>query len=335
MAIPKLNPELMFKQLERIESKMKSAKSAEEVKALYERQVAIEAFIDNCALATLEDAAADLRIDTRLFDLPLLSSFLQLPEGTKVPAQLAMDFNQPIETTTTIEVNDETAENPVVDLEEVDVQQTLKLDYEHPEILRIMNALYTGLSDKEDIPKYLRAAANVVRKKLNVPEEVDSFTIIDALIKPKGFSAFPKFKEFAKKFFELSMKDSHAINCMIEAKRVLPEWDDDSLARLVGYLITSASPSMVHHNILDCDRKIITALTKNAEFISKLAEAWPNVNYSRQDKKTGTLIEEILPCTEPKAAAYHVAKLYNLVSPTKRAKLAHRKIYVEKGYPAQ
>ena len=334
MAIPKLSPELMFKQLERLEERIKIAKTAEEVTALYGRVTAIEAFIDNCALATLSDAAADLRIDSRLFDIPLLTSFLQLPDGQTAPLQLEMDFNAPIESQKTENKTESSPESPIVDLEEVIEHTTLTLDAENEEIKRIMNALYTGLSGKEDFQKHVYAAIGAIRKRVEIPAEVDDFSILEALIRPKGLYELPKLEEFAKKLWRQGNNDGHAFNCLIEAKSKFKKWSDDAIANLVRTMIVKASPDMSHQIILDPDRKIISELIKNQEFISKLAEVWPTVEYKRTKKGTDEVITEMLACTEIKAAGYHIGHLNGLCSLKKQAQLAGRKIYVEKGYPA-
>ena len=329
MSIPKLSPELMFKQLERLEQRLKVAKNAQEAKAIYERITVIEAFIDNCALATLSDAAADLKIDTRLFDLPLLTSFLQLPEGAAVPEQMALDFHEPLH-----ESKEDNNEGDPVELEEILEQTELELDYENQEINRIMNALYTGLAGKDNFEKHMEAAVNVLRKKIQVPAEVDDFSIIRALMKPKPLHELPKFEEFAKKLYKIGLEDGHALNCIIEVKSRLKKWSDDSIANMVRTLISTVASGDQHHMILDDGRKKISELIKNQEFISKMAELWPTVKYVRKEKSTGNIVEEMLSCTIEKAAGYHMSHLYGLCSLKQQAMLANRKIYVEKGYPA-
>lgn len=325
----------MFKYLERLEEKEKSTTDPSALRAIQERTVAIEAFIDNCAMVTLTDAAVEMRIDIRLFDLPLLSSILQLSPGEELPKQLEMDF---AEDAVIVKDEPEVKDEPVKtteDLEETVNHSHLELDYTHPEIIRIMNALYTGLASKDDHAKYLRAASSVTRKKLSLPDDVDDYSIIEALTRPHGLYKLPKFEEFAKKLYKIGQSDGHAIGALIEVKKLLPEWSDDSIANMVRHLISTVASGNTHHDILDCDRKVITDLTKNVDFIASLAEAWPQVHYCRVDKTTKEMKEEILPCTEIKAAAFHIAHLYGLSSPKKQAKLAFtRKNYVEKGYPA-
>lgn len=332
MSIPNLSPELMFKYLERLEEKYKTAETEDAKQAIRARITAIDVFVDNCAMSTLEESAADLRIDARMFDLPLLASVLQLGSGEKLPEQFKLDFNEPIQT----KGEDETKENDsIVDLEEVRVNYNLNLDYENPEIVKIINALKSGFSKSDNFQKHMFAAVNAFRKKVEVPEEIDDFTIIYELIKNIGLHNLPKLQEYAQSLYKSGLEKGHALDAIIDVKSRLTSWSDESITNMVRTLISMVASGENHHLILDPSREKISGLVKDVEFVTRMASLWPKVNYQRKEKTTGNIIEELLDCTVEKAAGFQIGQLYKLCSLKKRAEmLANRKVYVEKGYPA-
>lgn len=327
--LPVLTPEYMFKYQERLLQKIASETNPDVVAALKRREAQIDVFMDACCIHTLIENAPIMTIDPKMFDLPLLANVLGISQA---PDQLKIDFNPQ----RTIEV-EEVKPIPVEDeltVDDVFLSKILELDLSNEKIARAVTLLKKGLSESTNFNKHIKAAVQSVRKEVELPADIDEFSIFNALIKDLPFDELKSLKEKAVDLFHIGLTEQHAINLALNVKADFPEWSDEAIASFVAFMVSRGSNSMQHHDILNANRKIITELTKTPEVIARVAKLYPKVSYSRIVKSTGEREYELIPGTDPRAGAFQIAKLYNLCSLEKRAKAAHR-IYVEKGYPAQ
>jgi hypothetical protein len=290
-----------------------------------------DVFLSNAWAETMRMGAEELRIDEILFknNMPLLMKMMETTQPALGPHHPELEF----EDATIIE---ETKTEPTEEFAPEEVSSTIEfiLDKTNPEIIKIADLLNKKLEEKTNFEKWMIQAVKSTRTAVAVDEDVDEYSIIRALMKdPYDFSKKPKLNEFAKRLVILGAEAKHSLRCYIEAKKLFPTWSDMALANLVRDLVTISAPGGSYNDILDSESSIITALTKDAAFIEEMAQYWPEVSYCRKDKKTNEMVVTVLPCTEPKAAAYHISNLYNLASPKKQGKLGKRKPYIEKAYP--
>lgn len=357
MSIPVLSPELMDSCLVRYKKQLETAKDPAERTALQGRIKAIELFLDNCVMATLQDVVTELKIDTALFDIPFLAKALGM-HAEELPKQLALDFHAKPSCMTPEEIEAKKAVDPAFKAamegkgyccgsdgkeiklgvttvteepgKQTTVTEEITIDTSKPVIassLKIIAKQWESLGFQHLFSKSLNRLAELAGLK-----DAPRSRVFQELIKNLEVEKLKGYQMFQSELKSLMEEDKHAIRAFLRAKKIMPDWSDEEIASF----IRSAAESLENYEeIVNRSPQYISTLYKDANLQRALAEFYKEV--VRWEKAGDGDVEVTYKVDDEKNLTGYMIQLQQLndiMSPVRIAQLGKRKKYVEKGYPA-
>lgn len=356
MAIPVLSPELMEKQLLRYEKQLEVTKDAEARTALVGRIKSIELFLDNCVIETLSGVLNELRIDTKLFDIPFLANALGM-RTEEIPKQLEFNFKTNKGCMTPEEIEEKkkidpmfkaimekqsyfsigrttaSASNSVTEAIEGGVKtvtENVTIDFSKPVVKKAIPIIAKKLAEgdfKLEFGKSIARLAEIAGSK-----EASRSEIFRHLVANLEMDKISGYKTFSDELTEIIKKDGHPIRAFLHAKETISDWSDEDVADFIRY-ISSEIPD--HDEILNRSASYVQGLCKDSSLQELLCKFYETVEKWEKTSESDVKIAKIHPTNDSIGFTIKLQKINDLISPKRSAKLASRKKpYVEKGYPA-
>ena len=355
MAIPVLSPELMEKQLLRYEKQLEVTKDAEARTALVGRIKSIELFLDNCVMETLSGVINELRIDTKLFDIPFLAHALGMG-AEQLPKQLAFDFKANKGCMTPEEIEEKKKVDPMFkaimekqsyfqigrtaatvsssETKQIEggtstVTENLAIDFTKPVVKKAIGIVAKKLAEgdfKTEFPTSIARLAEIAGSK-----QASRSEIFKHLVANLEMDKIAGYKAFTEELAEIMKKDGHPIRAFLHAKEVISDWSDEDVAEFVRY-IAPLVPD--HDEILNRSTSYVQGLCKDTSLQALLCKFYDSVEkWEKVDNDVE--VAKNYPTDDFIGFTIKLQRINDLISPTRSAKLASRKKpYVEKGYPA-